>query len=132
MVAAFLLSASGLGRLSPSRLGGEPLSRRSLLIITTASSGLLIGLFGLVSLQIFDWVGLRFGSQAVAQTGIVAFAPGVVLPTLLAGRDRCTDPGRLPEIAAARPRRRWQSSDSLFGQHVCGSRVQPAISRRVS
>jgi hypothetical protein len=38
----------------------------------------------LVSLQIFDWVGLRFTAASMAQTGIVAFAL-VVLPTLLMG-----------------------------------------------
>ena len=44
----------------------------------------VIGLFGFVSLQIFDWVGLRFTAASMAQTGIVAFAL-VVLPTLLMG-----------------------------------------------
>ena len=44
----------------------------------------VIGLYGLVSLQIFDWVGLRFTTASMGQTGIVAFAL-VVFPTLLMG-----------------------------------------------
>ena len=37
-----------------------------------------------MSLQIFDWVGLRFTTASMGQTGIVAFAL-VVFPTLLMG-----------------------------------------------
>ena len=80
VVAAFLLGL-GLGAFA----GGSAASRwPTRLLIIYGVIEFAIGLFGLVSLQIFDWVGLRFTAASMAQTGIVAFAL-VVLPTLLMG-----------------------------------------------
>ena len=80
VVAAFLLGL-GLGAF----VGGWAASRwPTQLLIIYGVIEFVIGLFGFVSLQIFDWVGLRFTTASMAQTGIVAFAL-VVLPTLLMG-----------------------------------------------
>jgi hypothetical protein len=80
VVAAFLLGL-GLGAFA----GGWEASRwPTRLLVIYGVIEFVIGLFGLVSLQIFDWVGLRFTPGSMAQTGIVAFAL-VVLPTLLMG-----------------------------------------------
>ena len=80
VVAAFLLGL-GLGAF----VGGWAASRwPTQLLIINGIIEFVIGLFGFVSLQIFDWVGLRFTAASMAQTGIVAFAL-VVLPTLLMG-----------------------------------------------
>ena len=80
VVAAFLLGL-GLGAFA----GGWVASRwPTRLLIIYGVIEFVIGLFGLVSLQVFDWVGLRFTAASMAQTGIVAFAL-VVLPTLLMG-----------------------------------------------
>ena len=80
VVAAFLLGL-GLGAF----VGGWAASRWPIqLLIIYGVIEFVIGLFGFVSLQIFDWVGLRFTAASMAQTGIVAFAL-VVLPTLLMG-----------------------------------------------
>ena len=80
VVAAFLLGL-GLGAF----VGGWAASRwPTQLLIIYGVIEFVIGLFGFVSLQIFDWVGLRFTAASMAQTGIVAFTL-VVLPTLLMG-----------------------------------------------
>jgi spermidine synthase len=80
VVAAFLLGL-GLGAFA----GGWAASGwPTRLLIIYGVVEFIIGLFGLVSLQIFDWVGLRFTAASMAQTGTVAFAL-VVLPTLLMG-----------------------------------------------
>ena len=80
VVAAFLLGL-GLGAFA----GGWAASRwPARLLIIYGVIEFAIGLFGLVSLQIFDWVGLRFTAASMSQTGTVAFAL-VVLPTLLMG-----------------------------------------------
>ena len=80
VVAAFLLGL-GLGAFA----GGWAASRwPTRLLIIYGVIEFAVGLFGFVSLQIFDWVGIRFTSANMAQTGIVAFAL-VVLPTLLMG-----------------------------------------------
>ena len=69
VVAAFLL-----GRWAPLP-GGWAASRwPTRLLIIYGGIEFVIGLFGSVSLQIFDWVGLRFTAASMAQTGIVAFA----------------------------------------------------------
>ena len=82
VVAAFLLGL-GLGAF----VGGWAASRwpTQLLIIYVVIE-FVIGLFGFVSLQIFDWVGRRFTAASMAQTGIVAFAllMGATLPILVA------------------------------------------------
>ena len=68
VVAAFLLGL-GLGAF----LGGWAASRwPTQLLIIYGVIEFVIGLFGFVSLQIFDWVGLRFTAASMAQTGIVA------------------------------------------------------------
>ena len=80
VVAAFLLGL-GLGAFA----GGLAASRwPTRLLIIYGVIEFVVGLFGFVSLQIFDWVGLRFTAASMAQTGIVAFSL-VVLPTLLMG-----------------------------------------------
>jgi spermidine synthase len=80
VVAAFLLGL-GLGAFA----GGWIASRwPSRLLIIYGVIEFIIGVFGFVSLQMFDWVGLRFTAASMAQTGMVAFVL-VVLPTLLMG-----------------------------------------------
>jgi MFS family permease len=80
VVAAFLLGL-GLGAFA----GGWAASRwPTRLLIIYGVIEFAIGLFGLVSLQIFDWVGVRFTAGGMAQTGFVAFVL-VMLPTLLMG-----------------------------------------------
>ena len=80
VVAAFLLGL-GLGAFA----GGWAASRwPTRLLIIYGVIEFAIGLFGLVSLQIFDWVGVRFTAASMAQTGFVAFVL-VMLPTLLMG-----------------------------------------------
>jgi spermidine synthase len=80
VVAAFLLGL-GLG----ARIGGQLASRwpgRLLLIYATIEFG--IGLYGVVSLMVFDWVGNHFAAASMTQTGSMAFIL-VVLPTVLMG-----------------------------------------------
>src|SRR3989338_6217628 len=80
VVAAFLLGL-GLGAFG----GGWAASRwpnRLLLIYGVIE--FVIGVFGFISLQLFDWVGVRFTAASMAQTGFIAFLL-VVLPTLLMG-----------------------------------------------
>jgi spermidine synthase len=80
VVAAFLLGL-GLGAFAGGWVASHWPSR---LLIIYGVVEFIIGLFGLVSLQIFDWVGLRFTAASMLQTGTIAFAL-VVLPTLLMG-----------------------------------------------
>ena len=80
VVAAFLLGL-GLG----AHLGGGLATRRpGFLLLAYGLIEAVIGLFGLISLGLFDWVGIHFAAASMLQTGAVAFVL-VVLPTLLMG-----------------------------------------------
>lgn len=80
IVAAFMCGL-GLGSLG----GGWLSSRRGVpLLLAFAAIEFVIGVFGIGSLQLFNWVGtLTLGLQTLA-TGLVTFAL-VVLPTMLMG-----------------------------------------------
>ena len=80
VVAAFLLGL-GLG----AHCGGWAATRWPGRLLTIYGGiELTIGLFGLVSLPLFDWVGTRFAAVGMAETGLMAFAL-VVMPTVLMG-----------------------------------------------
>jgi spermidine synthase len=80
VVAAFLLGL-GIG----AHFGGGLATRRpGLLLLAYGLIELVIGLFGFVSLGLFDWVGIHFAAASMLQTGAIAFML-VVLPTVLMG-----------------------------------------------
>lgn len=80
VVTAFMLGL-GLGSLA----GGEVSKRPNAPLVPLFSAAeLLIGLYGLVSLQLFKWVGTYTLQASTFETGLLAFAL-VFVPTLLMG-----------------------------------------------
>lgn len=80
VVAAFLVGL-GLGSL----MGGAVSQRTGVpLVVFFAVAELLIGCYGLASLQLFAWVGELTVGSGMAMTGLLAFSL-VLFPTLLMG-----------------------------------------------
>jgi spermidine synthase len=80
VVSAFMVGL-GLGSLAGGRLSR---SRRVPLVLLFAAAELGIGVYGLISLQLFRWVGELTVRAGTLQTGVLAFAL-VLCPTLLMG-----------------------------------------------
>ena len=88
VVAAFLMGL-GIGSLAG---GWVSKQARAPLVILFGLAELLVGAYGLVSLQLFDWAGETAGGVGTLATGLLAFAL-VFVPTLLMG-------GTLPLLVA--------------------------------
>ena len=80
VVSAFMVGL-GLGSLAGGRLSRSP---RVPLVFLFAAAELGIGVYGLISLQLFRWVGELTVRAGALQTGVLAFAL-VLCPTLLMG-----------------------------------------------
>jgi predicted membrane-bound spermidine synthase len=94
VVAAFLVGL-GLGSIA----GGEISKRQGVsLVLLFAAAELFIGLYGLVSLRLFHWVGAFTLNAGTLETGLLAFGlvfvptvfMGATLPMLVAYRVRLT------------------------------------------
>ena len=80
VVAAFMLGL-GLGSIA----GGEVSKRPGVsLVLLFSATELLIGVYGLISLHLFRWVGTYTLQAGTIETGLLAFAL-VFVPTLLMG-----------------------------------------------
>ena len=80
VVAAFMMGL-GVGSL----LGGELSKRlRISLLVVFAILEILIGLYGVVSLSLFDWVGTMTLGASVAMAGVMSFL-AVLVPTCFMG-----------------------------------------------
>ncbi len=112
VVSAFLVGL-GLGSLA-----GGALSKRPGIQIVGLFSGaeLVIGLYGLTSLQLFQWVGQRTAMAGTLATGLLAFGL-VLVPTLLMG-------ATLPLLVACRVRDTasvGRSVSWLYGANTLGA-----------
>lgn len=93
-----IVIAAFLGGLGLGGLAGGALAQRTAapVVLLFAVFELLIGAYGLFSLQLFDWAGAATLHAGIVQTGLLAFAL-VFVPTLLMG-------ATLPMLASFRVR----------------------------